>query len=48
MNIDNTLIGQNILAVIRNINTSVYSQMWFVQNRIFTAESEMEDEETQL
>lgn len=43
MNIDNTLIGQNILAVIRNINTSVYSQMWFVQNRIFTAESMLED-----
>lgn len=43
MNIENSLIGQNIVAVIRNINTSVFSQLWFVNNNIFKADDIKED-----
>lgn len=43
MNIENNLIGQNIVAIIRNINTSVFSQLWFVNNGIFKEECIKED-----
>lgn len=33
--IDRTLVGQNIVVVTRNMNISQYSQLWFVDNKIF-------------
>lgn len=43
MNIENRLIGQNLVAIIRNINTSVFSHLWFVNSGIFKEECIKED-----
>lgn len=43
MAIQRTLIAQTVVLVTNNINTGVFSQYWFIQNKIFQPEEIMQD-----
>lgn len=43
MPVKQTLIAQNIVLVTNNINTAVFSQYWFIQNKIFQPEEIQQD-----
>ena len=43
MSVKQTLIAQNVVLVTNNINTAVFSQYWFIQNKIFQPEEILQD-----
>ena len=43
MAIHRTLIAQTVVLVTNNINTGMFSQYWFIQNKIFLPEEIMQD-----
>lgn len=43
MSIQRSIIAQNIVLVTNNINTGMFSQYWFIQNKIFQPEEILQD-----